>query len=643
MATGTGSRQSLWVWRIKNPLCLMLVVVMFLNEVTAFGPVRSRQPKQGMQHLVQSVAEVSESESSMEPRLDSLLIDAVDEATIEAKKQEAHAAPIDGTSMEIALDHHAALESYAEGAVLEQLLLELKLCTYYEKPEDPAEFIFELLSHRREGQLEPNQNPINVEAISTRLKADANHTGVQTSQAYSTGADKEVAATATDKDASSQHKVEFGAESPLPGREAEYEKAKAEYEKTMRNGGAQSAGVVPPPIDQDRRNRSPGIQRNFYDMPRDEFRRSYGGGGGEPIGDGGFPPNGGGMGSAGPVSMGRSPTAPGAPRGYGGFGGQSSSQYAGGSPTQGHYARYRGRYRAYSQSSMQDDGGNSMQGMGASAPHQRARRSKIKQHQVQQRQVQQQQVQERQKQQLQQMQMKQHEEGRRQVQQQLKQQKQQREMQQREVQQREMQQREIQQRQMQQWQMQQQEMQQRHAQQPHMQQRQVQQRYVQQPDMQQTRTQKWQMRQRQMHQPHMQQRQLQQQHVQQWHLQKVLQQQEMPPLQMAPPQMQQPQMRQRQVQPRQMQQPQMQQRQMQHQWQMQQRQMQVPHMQHRQVQRQPQMQQWQRQQWRIPQMPQPPMPQPPPIPQPQMKQPQMLQKILQRQMQQRQMQRRQAF
>ena len=63
---------------------------------------------------------------------------------------------------------------------------------------------------------------------------------------------------------------EFGAESPMPGREKE-------YASVMAQGGAQFAGPSspPPPIDNERQNRSPGISRNFFDTPTSDFKRPY--------------------------------------------------------------------------------------------------------------------------------------------------------------------------------------------------------------------------------------------------------------------------------------------------------------------------------------------------------------------------------
>ena len=66
--------------------------------------------------------------------------------------------------------------------------------------------------------------------------------------------------------------MEFGSESPMPGMENE-------YDAVMSQGGAQFAGPSspPPPIDNDRMNRSPGLSRNFYDTPTADFKRPYSG------------------------------------------------------------------------------------------------------------------------------------------------------------------------------------------------------------------------------------------------------------------------------------------------------------------------------------------------------------------------------
>ena len=62
----------------------------------------------------------------------------------------------------------------------------------------------------------------------------------------------------------------YGAESPLPGGEGEYEAFRA-------RGGAAGAGraFVRPPIDKGRQAQSPGLQNNFYEVPPSEFRKAY--------------------------------------------------------------------------------------------------------------------------------------------------------------------------------------------------------------------------------------------------------------------------------------------------------------------------------------------------------------------------------
>jgi hypothetical protein len=63
----------------------------------------------------------------------------------------------------------------------------------------------------------------------------------------------------------------FGAETPLPGREEEYEA----FQKAVADGTAGPA-YVPPPIDEDRRSRSPGLHRNFFDVSTSDFKRPHG-------------------------------------------------------------------------------------------------------------------------------------------------------------------------------------------------------------------------------------------------------------------------------------------------------------------------------------------------------------------------------
>ena len=75
----------------------------------------------------------------------------------------------------------------------------------------------------------------------------------------------------------------YGAESPIAGREDEYAAVMgqpgatgARGGATGANGGASAPPVASPPIDQERSERSPGIQNNFYDQAQADFKRSYG-------------------------------------------------------------------------------------------------------------------------------------------------------------------------------------------------------------------------------------------------------------------------------------------------------------------------------------------------------------------------------
>ena len=56
----------------------------------------------------------------------------------------------------------------------------------------------------------------------------------------------------------------------MPGREKEFESNRAQ---SGSEGGPRSA---PPPIDEERRNRSPGLENNFYDKTQADFKRPYG-------------------------------------------------------------------------------------------------------------------------------------------------------------------------------------------------------------------------------------------------------------------------------------------------------------------------------------------------------------------------------
>jgi hypothetical protein len=71
----------------------------------------------------------------------------------------------------------------------------------------------------------------------------------------------------------------YGAESPMSGREAEYAAIMGQSgaaRATGANEGASAPPVAPPPVDQERRSLSPGIQNNFYDQAQSDFKRPYG-------------------------------------------------------------------------------------------------------------------------------------------------------------------------------------------------------------------------------------------------------------------------------------------------------------------------------------------------------------------------------
>ena len=70
----------------------------------------------------------------------------------------------------------------------------------------------------------------------------------------------------------------YGAESPMAGREDEYAAVMGQPGASGARGGATGAngGASAPPIDQERRGRSPGIQNNFYDQAQADFKRPYG-------------------------------------------------------------------------------------------------------------------------------------------------------------------------------------------------------------------------------------------------------------------------------------------------------------------------------------------------------------------------------
>ena len=67
----------------------------------------------------------------------------------------------------------------------------------------------------------------------------------------------------------------FGEESPLPGREKDYEDAMAQggYGLSGRNGPSPYAS---PPLDEETRSRSPGLVKKFDDVPTADFRRPWG-------------------------------------------------------------------------------------------------------------------------------------------------------------------------------------------------------------------------------------------------------------------------------------------------------------------------------------------------------------------------------
>ena len=68
----------------------------------------------------------------------------------------------------------------------------------------------------------------------------------------------------------------IGAETPMPGREREYRDFKAQGGSTAGPGGARGPAYDPPPIDEDRRSKSPGMQRNFEAGSTADFKRPYG-------------------------------------------------------------------------------------------------------------------------------------------------------------------------------------------------------------------------------------------------------------------------------------------------------------------------------------------------------------------------------
>ena len=68
----------------------------------------------------------------------------------------------------------------------------------------------------------------------------------------------------------------------MAGREAEYAAimgqsgAAGATGATGANEAASAPPVAPPPVDQERRSLSPGIQNNFYDQAQADFKRPYG-------------------------------------------------------------------------------------------------------------------------------------------------------------------------------------------------------------------------------------------------------------------------------------------------------------------------------------------------------------------------------
>jgi hypothetical protein len=65
-----------------------------------------------------------------------------------------------------------------------------------------------------------------------------------------------------------------GEETPMPGREEEYEAYKAQE---AAGDDAPTPAAPLPPLDASRISRSPGIQHNFYSTPTDEFKKPYNG------------------------------------------------------------------------------------------------------------------------------------------------------------------------------------------------------------------------------------------------------------------------------------------------------------------------------------------------------------------------------
>jgi len=68
----------------------------------------------------------------------------------------------------------------------------------------------------------------------------------------------------------------YGEESPMPGREKEYYARKAEAAKPAAETALPPARGKAPHIDSDRRDRSPGLQNNFFDTSTADFKRPHG-------------------------------------------------------------------------------------------------------------------------------------------------------------------------------------------------------------------------------------------------------------------------------------------------------------------------------------------------------------------------------
>ena len=71
---------------------------------------------------------------------------------------------------------------------------------------------------------------------------------------------------------SAQAQAEFGAESPMPGREKEY----AAFKDQASSPTSGRPANQPPPVDEERKNRSPGMQNNFYEVSQADFKRPHG-------------------------------------------------------------------------------------------------------------------------------------------------------------------------------------------------------------------------------------------------------------------------------------------------------------------------------------------------------------------------------